>query len=92
MPRFGTVERLATQLAKIGDSRCWDVLQAGEDHASDVEGWQAKGKWVRKNVEEAWEKARSSGGEEGASDVEVVKIDTGVEPERGQTAPLSASA
>lgn len=57
MPRFGTLERLAVQLAKVGDSRCWDVLQAGEDHRLDVEGWEAKGKWVRKNVEEGWEQA-----------------------------------
>ncbi|KAK4544524.1 hypothetical protein LTR36_004096 [Oleoguttula mirabilis] len=57
MPRFGTVERLATQLAKVGDRRCWDVLQAGEDQGGGVDGWEAKGKWVRRNVEEAWERA-----------------------------------
>ncbi|KAK0275335.1 hypothetical protein LTR35_011037 [Friedmanniomyces endolithicus] len=57
MPRFGTVERLALQLAKVGDGRCWDVLQAGEDHGAkgglDL-AWDRKGGWVRKNVEEAW--------------------------------------
>ncbi|KAI6822362.1 hypothetical protein KC365_g9801 [Hortaea werneckii] len=58
IPRFGTLERLATHLAKVGDVRCWDVLQAGEDHAGEIEGWEAKGKWVRKNVENAWEKAQ----------------------------------
>ncbi|KAK5118753.1 hypothetical protein LTR85_007959 [Meristemomyces frigidus] len=63
MPRFGTVERLATQLAKVGDVRCWDVLQAGEDSAGEVEGWGPKGKWVRRNVEEAWAKATMKVGE-----------------------------
>ncbi|KAI7510223.1 hypothetical protein KC347_g4488 [Hortaea werneckii] len=58
IPRFGTLERLATHLAKVGDARCWDVLQAGEDHAGEIEGWEAKGKWVRKNVEDAWEKSQ----------------------------------
>ncbi|KAK1814968.1 hypothetical protein LTR12_010666 [Friedmanniomyces endolithicus] len=57
IPRFGTVERLALQLAKVGDGRCWDVLQAGEDHGAkgglDL-AWDRKGGWVRKNVEEAW--------------------------------------
>ncbi|KAK5700908.1 hypothetical protein LTR97_005426 [Elasticomyces elasticus] len=65
MPRFGTVERLAVQLAEVGDTRCWDVLQTGEDHGAKgglEHAWEAKGKWVRRNVEEAW---RGVTGEEG---------------------------
>ncbi|KAK3069556.1 hypothetical protein LTR53_012007 [Teratosphaeriaceae sp. CCFEE 6253] len=55
MPRFGTIELLATSLAQVGDARCWDVLQAGEDHGGQaVDGWEAKKQWVRKNVEKAW--------------------------------------
>ncbi|WPG97545.1 Hypothetical protein R9X50_00032200 [Acrodontium crateriforme] len=54
MPRFGTLELLAVQLARAGDERCWDVLQAGEDGAHMIEGWHAKGQWVRVNVEKAW--------------------------------------
>ncbi|KAK5113689.1 hypothetical protein LTR62_003316 [Meristemomyces frigidus] len=57
MPRFGTIERLATALATARDERCWDVLQMGEDHKDVVEGWGPKGGWVRRNVEQAWEKA-----------------------------------
>lgn len=56
MPRFGTVEKLATLLAKLKDTRCWDVLQAAEDVGNArVEGWREKGKWAWKNVEDAWE-------------------------------------
>jgi len=77
IPRFGTLERLATQLARVGDSRCWDVLQAGEDHGAEIEGWGAKGKWVRRNVEEAWEKAQTDmlGDGGGIGDVESVGKD-----------------
>ncbi|SMR63115.1 unnamed protein product [Zymoseptoria tritici ST99CH_3D1] len=57
MPRFGTLELLAVQLAKVGDERCWDVLQLAGDKGSEVEGWQKKGKLARANVERAWEKA-----------------------------------
>ncbi|TKA83908.1 hypothetical protein B0A55_00190 [Friedmanniomyces simplex] len=66
MPRLGTVERLAVQLARVGDGRCWDVLQAGEDQGAKggmERAWEAKGKWVRRNVEEAWSGA--GGGEVG---------------------------
>jgi hypothetical protein len=56
MPRFGTVEKLATLLAKLGDTRCWDVLQVAEEVGeARVEGWREKGKWAWKNVEGAWE-------------------------------------
>lgn len=72
MPRFGTVERLATQLAKVGDPRCWDVLQTGEDHGGDVEGWDAKGKWVRRNVEEAWERASAPSEQGGLHGIELL--------------------
>ncbi|KAK4553696.1 hypothetical protein LTR86_009194 [Recurvomyces mirabilis] len=61
MPRFGTVERLATQLARVGDARCWDVLQVGEDRGGDLEGWEAKGKFVRRGVEEAWGRFEGGG-------------------------------
>jgi hypothetical protein len=56
MPRFGTVEKLATLLAKLKDTRCWDVLQIAEEVGeARVEGWREKGKWAWKNVEGAWE-------------------------------------
>jgi len=65
MPRFGTVETLATQLASVGDGRCWDVLQAGEDCGEDgLEGWDAKGGHLRANVERAWAGALASATEE----------------------------
>ncbi|KAI5357756.1 Putative tetratricopeptide-like helical domain superfamily [Septoria linicola] len=54
MPRFGTLEMLAVQLARVGDDRCWDVLQAAEDQGEKVEGFDQKGRFARKNVEEAW--------------------------------------
>jgi len=61
LPRFGTFERLATVLATMGDERCWDVLQTGEDEGEDgVEGWAAKGKRVRHNVEKAWKQGRQA--------------------------------
>jgi hypothetical protein len=57
MPRFGTVEKLAMLLAKMKDTRCWDVLQIAEEVGeARVEGWREKGKWAWKNVEGAWEK------------------------------------
>jgi len=55
MPRFGTLEKLATLLAKVRDTRCWDVLQIAEEVGEKrVEGWREKGKWAWKNVEDAW--------------------------------------
>ncbi|KAK5138451.1 hypothetical protein LTR08_000037 [Meristemomyces frigidus] len=69
MPRFGTVEKLATQLATVGDSRCWDVLQSGEDHGEHVQGWEAKGKWVRRNVEDAWSKATGLRADSGGAEI-----------------------
>ncbi|KAF7194367.1 Protein Rf1, mitochondrial [Pseudocercospora fuligena] len=56
MPRFGTLEVLAIELASAGDDRCWDVLQVAEDEGNKVEGFEQKGKWARRNVEQAWEK------------------------------------
>jgi hypothetical protein len=66
MPRFGTVEKLATLLAKVKDTRCWDVLQVAEEVGeARVEGWREKGKWAWKNVETAWENHdREESGEE----------------------------
>lgn len=54
VPRFGTMELLAVQLARIGDARCWDCLQIAEDHRDSIEGFEQKGKWAKKNVEDAW--------------------------------------
>lgn len=53
-PRFGTMELLAVQLARVGDARCWDVLQIAGDHRDSIEGFEQKGRWARKNVEDAW--------------------------------------
>jgi pentatricopeptide repeat protein len=62
MPRFGTIERLSILLAKVGDKRCWDVLQTAEDVGEEgLEGWEAKGKWTRSNVEKAWAEAVGEG-------------------------------
>jgi hypothetical protein len=64
MPRFGTLEKLATLLAKVKDTRCWDVLQIAEEVGETrVEGWREKGKWAWKNAENAWEPAANAGGE-----------------------------
>lgn len=69
MPRFGTVEKLATQLAGVRDTRCWDILQmAGDVGEARIEGWREKGRWAWVNVERAWEKAGPAhgGGDDGA--------------------------
>lgn len=55
MPRYGTLELLAVQLAYVGDDRCWDVLQAAEDQSEKVEGFEQKGHFARRSVENAWE-------------------------------------
>jgi hypothetical protein len=75
MPRFGTLEKLSTLLAKVRDTRCWDVLQIAEEVGEKrVEGWREKGKWAWKNAEDAWEaQANAAGGgaavvEEGAEE------------------------
>lgn len=57
MPRFGTLERIAIELANVNDDRCWDVLQVAEDEGSKVEGYEHKGKWTRAKVEKAWQEA-----------------------------------
>ncbi|KAM0712388.1 hypothetical protein Q7P37_011483 [Cladosporium fusiforme] len=63
MPRFGTVEKLATQLATARDSRCWDVLQmAGDAGEEKIEGWAEKGRWAWSNVEKDWETASTKAG------------------------------
>ena len=62
MPRFGTLEKLATLLAKVRDTRCWDVLQIAEEVGEKrVEGWREKGKWAWKNSEDAWEAETTTG-------------------------------
>jgi hypothetical protein len=64
MPRFGTLEKLATLLAKVRDTRCWDVLQIAEEVGEKrVEGWREKGKWAWKNAENAWEAVENAGGD-----------------------------
>jgi hypothetical protein len=62
------VEKLAMLLAKMKDTRCWDVLQIAEEVGeARVEGWREKGKWAWKNVEGAWEK---HGDEESGGDLQ----------------------
>ena len=67
MPRFGTLELLAVQLARARDERCWDVLQSAENEGrrGAVEAWASKGRWMRRNVEEAWARAQGTAAEEG---------------------------
>ena len=82
MPRYGTLEKLARELALVGDERCWDVLQAGVDNGDLVEGWALKSAHARKGVETAWEeslrdKEHAANGvdfetEEAENDVQVV--------------------
>jgi hypothetical protein len=57
MPRFGTLELLAVQLATVGDERCWDVMQLAGDAGERVEGWEKKGRHAMANVEREWESA-----------------------------------
>ncbi|KAK6439651.1 hypothetical protein LTR95_004145 [Oleoguttula sp. CCFEE 5521] len=68
MPRFGTLEKLALDLGKVGDGRCWDVLQTCEERGKDIEGWAAKEAWVKRGVEKVWaeQQARTSAEYEGA--------------------------
>jgi pentatricopeptide repeat protein len=54
VPRFGTVEKLATELARVGDARCWDVVQHAEDSADQIGGLRQKAKQLRLGVEAAW--------------------------------------
>lgn len=64
MPRFGTVEQLTKHLALVRDGRCWDVLQKAQDVGeARIEGWDAKEKWARLNVEQAWDSAAHKAGE-----------------------------
>jgi hypothetical protein len=65
LPRFGTLRMLSLALAQVGDVRCWDVVQAGEDNAAEIDGWRPKGKQVRMEVQEALTK---HAGNEGAGD------------------------
>jgi hypothetical protein len=54
VPRFGTVEKLAVELANIGDARCWDVVQHAEDNVDQISGLRQKAKHLRGAVEGAW--------------------------------------
>jgi hypothetical protein len=77
MPRFGTLEKMATLLARVRDTRCWDVLQIAEEVGEKrVEGWMEKGKWAWKNAEDAWEAT------EPARDVAVPREEERVEEEK----------
>lgn len=58
MPRGGTVGKLAAELAKKGDKRCWEVLQTAEDNAGKVEGWADAREKTRWGIEKAWEEQR----------------------------------
>ncbi|CAK4032649.1 Hypothetical predicted protein [Lecanosticta acicola] len=68
MPRFGTLELLAVELAKLGDGRAWDVLQVTEDHREHVAGYEKKKYYLRKNVEEAWARQDPPEEDESSSD------------------------
>ena len=92
LPRLGTLRMLSLALAQVGDVRCWDVVQAGEDNAAEIDGWWVKGKQVRSEVHEALSKRAGNegtgdgifwfGGEE--------RSDRG-EPEEGEeAAPVAA--
>ena len=85
LPRFGTLKMLSLALAEVGDVRCWDVVQAGEDHAADVDGWLDRGKFVRRQVEELLSKRgiessaddSSKGAEMGSGTVQESSIEQG---------------
>lgn len=71
MPRLGTLESLAVLLAKVGDDRCWDVLQVTEDEGTKIEGFEQRSKHVRRNVEESWHKfSQGKDADEGESEGE----------------------
>jgi hypothetical protein len=58
LPRYGTIEKLATQLAGLGDVRCWDVVQAAEDNESAVASLRQKKRFLRRDTEIAWQKSQ----------------------------------
>lgn len=60
LPRIGTLELLAVELARVGDERCWDVLQGAEDSKLEFEGWGVRGTWARGKVEVAWAESQGS--------------------------------
>lgn len=62
LPRFGTLELLAVELARAGDARCWDALQAAEDAKEENFGWGVRGQWVRGKVEAAWAENQGDAG------------------------------
>ena len=63
LPRVGTMVELAVALARAGDARCWDVLQAAEDRGPETEGWGVRGQWARNKVEAAWAESEGREGE-----------------------------
>jgi hypothetical protein len=66
-------------LAKVKDTRCWDVLQIAEEVGEKrVEGWREKGKWAWKNAENAWEPAAANTGD-GAAVVGEKKVEERIE-------------
>jgi hypothetical protein len=67
LPRLGTLKMLSLALAEVGDVRCWDVVQAGEDDAGEVDGCLDKGKFVRRQVEEFLSKRSTESSENGLS-------------------------
>ena len=68
MPRFGTIESLATSLARAGDGRCWDLLQAAKDQGENIETWSVKGVRAKRNVEQIWESVHGVGGGDGVGE------------------------
>lgn len=53
-PRFGTVEKLASKFAEVGDARCWDILQAAMDTAEDIEGLEKKQRFLKNAINQGW--------------------------------------
>jgi hypothetical protein len=54
VPRYGTIEKLAVELANAGDERCWDVVQYAEDSINQIGGMRKKALLLRSSVEAAW--------------------------------------
>lgn len=70
IPRFGSLEMLAVALAKVRDGRCWEVLQMAEDQGEQIEGFKNKGMWLKRNVEDAWERCDAEPPERDEGDLE----------------------
>ena len=80
MPRFGTIQLLAIQLAREADKRCWSVMQESQDRAAQIEGWKENANRLWANVEREWAKFNGLERPErhlsGATDTTVAEGDT----------------